>query len=76
MSRRTTIDAWEIEVNYGGGWEYETTEYSRKDCRAQLLAYSRNCPYPCRIKRRRLRIADCDPAELRDARAAGQVIAV
>lgn len=26
MYQRTTVDSWEIHVNYGQGWEHECTE--------------------------------------------------
>lgn len=28
---RKTIDTWELQLNYGYGWEYTLTEYTRKE---------------------------------------------
>lgn len=30
---RKTIDTWELQLNYGYGWEYTLTEYTRKEAR-------------------------------------------
>ena len=50
---RTTIDAWELQVNYGDGWEEEITEYGRYLYLENARAYRENCQYPQRwIKRR------------------------
>ena len=55
--KRKTVDEWHFFVNYGGGWEHETTEASFRDAQAQRRCYAENCPqYPTKIKRARERI--------------------
>lgn len=54
---RKTRDVWHILINYGQGWEHETTELSRADAKAQLRCYRDNCPqYPAKSKKTRERI--------------------
>lgn len=49
---RKTVDTWQMWVNYGSGWEHETTEDSRAEAKAQQKCYRENCPeYPTRIKK-------------------------
>lgn len=51
---RKTIDTWQIWTNYGYGWEHETTEISRKECKENVKAYYANCPgIQIKIKRKR-----------------------
>lgn len=58
MRQRKTRDAWHLMIDYGQGWEHETTEHSLADARARLREYRENCPqYPARLKRARERIA-------------------
>ena len=33
---RKTIDTWELQLNYGYGWEYTLTEFTREEARARL----------------------------------------
>ncbi len=55
--QRKTRDEYRLMVNYGQGWEHETTEESMADARAQRATYRANCPqYPARIVRKRVRI--------------------
>lgn len=54
--QRKTRDVWHILVNYGHGWEHETTEMSWREAREQLRTYRANCQYPVRARRRRERI--------------------
>ncbi len=57
MYERKTKDVWEIQGNYGCGWEYICEEESRADAKAQLRCYDKNEPqYPHRIKKRRVKI--------------------
>jgi len=64
---RKTIDVYEMHVNYGQGWEHETTEFTLKDARAQRKTYRENCPeYPTKLVRRRVRKANVTPAMWRD----------
>lgn len=39
---RKTIDRWDIETNYGYGWEVECSEYTRADAKAQYRCYIEN----------------------------------
>lgn len=39
---RKTIDTWELQLNYGCGWEYTLTEYTRKEARERLKEYREN----------------------------------
>lgn len=57
MYERKTKDVWEVQGNYGCGWEYLFEEESRADAEAQLRCYKANEPqYPHRIKKRRVKI--------------------
>ncbi len=60
---RTTRDIWIFEVNYGFGWEYETTETTRETMRTNRRLYRENCRYPLRIIRTRERLADLSQYE-------------
>ena len=40
--QRKTRDRWDIETNYGYGWEVENSEYTREDARRSLREYSEN----------------------------------
>ena len=71
MRTRKTVDAWEIHVNYGQGWEHECTELTRAAMRENARAYRENCPFPIRIKKRRMRIADMTDNEKRAAGIGG-----
>lgn len=43
---------WEIQGNYGQGWEMVTTEDNQADARQRLREYNENEPqYPHRIKK-------------------------
>ncbi len=39
MYVRKTVDTWVLEGNYGYGWEYILTEYTRKEGRERLREY-------------------------------------
>lgn len=56
---RKTRDVWRFFVNYGQGWEHETTELSRDAMKENRRAYRESCPYPLRIRRGRDRIETC-----------------
>lgn len=50
MYVRKTVDVWELQLNYGFGWEETLTEYTRKEARERLKEYRENQPqYPARI---------------------------
>ena len=40
--QRKTRDRWDIETNYGYGWEVENSEYTRTDAKRSLKEYSEN----------------------------------
>ena len=54
MYRRKTIDVWTLCLDYGQGWEEETSEYSLVEIRQRAKEYRENCPEYLRkiIKRR------------------------
>ena len=55
--RRKTKDVWEIQGDYGCGWETVCEEDNRTDARKQLRCYEENeRKYPHRIKTRRERL--------------------
>jgi hypothetical protein len=54
---RLTADEWELQGNYGHGWECLTTEESRAAARAQKKCYEENEGGNYRIVKRRVRIA-------------------
>ena len=54
--KRKICDEWEIQVNYGQGWECDTTETTWKDAKAQAKTYRENISYPVRIVRKRVKI--------------------
>lgn len=39
---RKTVDRWDIETNYGCGWEIEDCEYTRTEARKRLKEYQEN----------------------------------
>jgi hypothetical protein len=56
MYIRTTYDQYEIQGNYGQGWEAVCAESTRKEARARLKEYNENEPqYPHRIVKRRIK---------------------
>jgi hypothetical protein len=56
MYKRKTRDEWEIQGNYGHGWEMVTTEETRKAATVQLRCYNLNESAPHRIKKIRVKI--------------------
>ena len=42
MYVRKTVDRWDIETNYGYGWEVECCEYSYKEARQTVREYREN----------------------------------
>ena len=59
MYKRKTRDTWQLHINYGQGWEHETTEDSWKTAKEQAKCYAENCPqYPRKIVKRRERIEE------------------
>lgn len=56
MRIRTTRDEWEIQGNYGYGWECENTEDTRKDALRSLREYRENGSGQYRIVKRRIKL--------------------
>lgn len=40
--QRKTRDRWDIETNYGYGWEVENSEYTREDAKRSFREYREN----------------------------------
>lgn len=40
--QRKTRDRWDIETNYGYGWEVENSEYTRENARSSFREYREN----------------------------------
>ena len=40
--QRKTRDRWDIETNYGYGWEVQNSEYTRADAKRSLQEYMEN----------------------------------
>lgn len=53
---RTTVDSWEVQGNYGHGWECVTGAETYKEAKANLKDYRENENGPFRIVRKRERI--------------------
>lgn len=53
---RKTRDEWEIQGNYGYGWETENTETTRHDAVRSLREYRANGPGQYRIVKRRIKL--------------------
>lgn len=53
---RKTRDKWDIETNYGYGWEVENTEYTREEAKRSLKEYRENTNAMVRCIKRRERI--------------------
>lgn len=47
---RKTVDRWDIETNYGYGWEVEYSAYTRKEAREQFNCYLDNCYGICDVR--------------------------
>ena len=60
MYQRKTYDEYEIQGNYGYGWDLETTEMTMKDAKIQAKCYRENGNYPIRIVKKRVRINESE----------------
>jgi hypothetical protein len=62
MSNTKYILVWEIQGNYGQGWECETAEETRREALARLREYRENMPeYAHRLRATaELREASCE----------------
>ena len=53
---RKTFDEFEVQGNYGGGWECVCSEDTRREAVLQLRCYNENEPqYPHRLIKRRIK---------------------
>lgn len=51
---RKTRDRWDIETNYGYGWDVECSEYTYKEAKERLKEYRENiCGAGIRMRKRR-----------------------
>lgn len=55
MYTRKTVDEYEIQGNYGQGWEMVTVEETKKAAKDQLKCYNENESYPHRIVKKRVK---------------------
>ena len=53
MKQNKYLYGWKFYVNYGGGWEYEVFESTRKGMLENKKAYLKDCSYPVKISRGR-----------------------
>lgn len=47
---RKTIDRWDIETNWGYGWEAECSEYAYKEAKVQYRTYIENVGNKCGVR--------------------------
>lgn len=52
---RKTVDRWDIETNWGYGWECECSEYTRKEALQRLKEYRENITGLVRLEKHRER---------------------
>lgn len=50
---RKTRDRWDIETNWGYGWECECSEYTYKEARQRYREYTSNCKCDTRLTKHR-----------------------
>jgi len=50
---RKTVDRWDIETNYGYGWETECSEYTWAEAKQTLQEYRENIRGAVRLVKRR-----------------------
>ena len=62
MYKRKTRDRWDIETNFGYGWEVECSEYTRSEALAQLKCYRENSygGFDVRLSKHREKIEDTE----------------
>ena len=59
MYVRKTVDIYEVQANYGQGFEMVTNEETYKAAKVQLKCYKENEPmYPHKIQKKRIKIVD------------------
>ena len=53
--QRKTVDEWQLQSNWGYGWDVELVEDTFKAAREQRNCYRNNCPtLPLRIVKKRI----------------------
>ena len=55
---RKTVDRWDIETNYGYGWETECSEYTWAEAKQRLQEYRENIRGAVRLVKRREKKGD------------------
>ena len=50
---RKTVDRWDIETNYGYGWDTECSEYTWKEAKQTYKKYKENLSCAVRVIKRR-----------------------
>lgn len=53
---RKTRDEWEIQGNYGHGWECVNTEDTRQDAKRSVSEYRANESAPFRVVKKRVKL--------------------
>ena len=54
--KRKTHDEWTLYIDYGYGFEEETTEFTYKDIMQRVKEYRENCPqYARKIEKHRVK---------------------
>lgn len=48
--KRKTRDRWDIETNWGYGWEVECSEYTWEEAKVQYRCYLENCGTRCYVR--------------------------
>lgn len=66
MYVRKTVDRWDIETNWGYGWEVECCEYTREKAKQRYREYwdNRCGRYEVRITKHREKRAEIDWSQL------------
>lgn len=62
MRKRKTRDRWDMETNWGEGWETECSEYTLKEAREQAKCYQENAcgRFSVRLTKHRERIEEAE----------------
>ena len=50
MCARKTRDRWDIETNYGYGWDVECSEYTWREAKEQYKCYAENVGGRCSVR--------------------------
>ena len=57
---RKTVDRWDIETNYGYGWEAEYSIYDHKKAKQIYKDYVKNCRCAVRLTKHREKLHKAD----------------